>query len=163
MSKHKIKMSTRSSIIVIVLFGLLFLAGSIYAYVNTMRLRNEGVAVTATYVPDEENSKYIKHSSCGGKRSGGGCNYYVAYEYLDKNYISEMQGKTAQGSIIPSPYRHIPQPGEEIDVIVDPQNPERIYYAPYIYGNSLWVSFAISLLLIFGGPAAIKYSQRNND
>ncbi len=163
MSKHKIKLSTRSQIIVIVLFGLLFIAGSIYAYVNTMRLRDEGVAVTATYVPDEDHPQYIKKSSGSGGRSGSRRMYYVSYEYLGKDYENKLQGKSTQGSIIPSPYRHIPQPGEEISAIVDPQDPKKIYYEPYITGNNIWVFFGVSLLIIFGGPAAIIYSKRKDD
>ena len=151
-------MSTQKASIFIMLFGLLWVAGTTYAYVNTMRLRADGVFVTATYVPDEENPENIKKSTGSGSR-GTRRLYYVGYHYLDRAYQQKMIGKSTQGSIIPSPYRHIPQPGEEVSAIVDPQDPKKIYYAPYITGWSIWVFIVIAFLITFGGLIGAIYAR----
>lgn len=163
MAKYKLNMSTRKASVLITLFGLLWVAGSTYAYVNVTRLREEGVAVTATYFPDANNPKYIEHSSCGGKRSGGSCNYYVTYEYLGKTYKDNLIGKSAQGSIIPSPIRHIPRPGEEVDAIVDPKSPDKIYYAPYVTGKGIWAFLTFGGLILFGGLWGAVYYRHKTD
>lgn len=88
------------------------------------QFRKNGVEVTATFVADERNSGRVEEDESMNARPDY---YVVSYTYEGKKYEETLKGVHEDNEIRTSNGSE-PVPGATVEAIVDPNDPDTIYY-----------------------------------
>jgi Protein of unknown function (DUF3592) len=122
--------------VVVVLFGIVFMAAGIYGIVYNRRLQQRGVRTTGSIVD-------VERDFTGGP--GGGTTYRPVLEFRTADG-SQVRAVASEGSSM------LPSVGKQVPVLYDPGNPS-VAEINTMTGRGTWIAglaAAIGLALIIG-------------
>lgn len=101
---------------------------------DQLRLKDSGVPVTARFAAaqDGEGAAYRCRRPLTRRRGWPTCHYYVEYVYRDVEYTRELLGQEKGTWPLFGGFEEIPQAGETVDAVVDPENKLKIWSATSI-------------------------------
>lgn len=133
---------------------------------DQLRLKDSGIPVMARFVAAEndEGAAYRCRRPLTRRRGWPRCYYYVEYVYRDVEYTRELLGQEKGTWPLFGGFEEIPQTGETVDAVVDPENRLKIWSATSI--DQWWkatlfpVAIAGVWTLLGGGAIALMFVKR---